>query len=169
MPARSRPASDRNRTQTLRYRREAVASIGDLARVGIHARLVPRTSAVMLGRIERREVPLYILGWMSDGGDGRVSYEYLLHSPGPAYGLDNGGAYSSPQVDALIERASTRMPIAERRQVLTQLGRLVYEEVPVVPLYRQVSLYAVSRGLAFHPRLDRRLRVIEMAWVNPGQ
>lgn len=41
-----------------------------------------------------------------DGGDGRLSYEYLLHTLGEAYGLDNGGGYSNPEVDALIEKAS---------------------------------------------------------------
>jgi ABC-type oligopeptide transport system substrate-binding subunit len=57
--------------------------------------------------------------------------------------------------------------IGERREVIARLARLVYDDVPLVPLYRQANLYAISRSLAYRPRLDRRLRVFEMAWA-PG-
>jgi peptide/nickel transport system substrate-binding protein len=147
---------------------EAVASAiaADLLQVGIRVTPRPRAGPELLGRIERHETALYILGWISDSGDGRLSYEYLLHSPGPTYGLDNGGAYSNPEVDSLIERASSRLSVGERREILDRLARIVYDEVPVVPLYRQANLYAVSRSLVYRPRLDRRMRAFEMAWVT---
>lgn len=139
---------------------------GQLAEVGV--RLVPRPGDAreVLGRIEARATAMYLLGWISDTGDGRVSYEYLLHSPLGAYGLNNGSGYSNPEVDRLIEESSGRMLPSERRALFARLAQIVHEEVPVVPLYRQSDLYAARRGLHFQPRLDRRIRLADLRWAN---
>ncbi len=147
---------------------EAVARAiaADLSAVGIRARLLPRTPSEMLARVERQQTALYLLGWISDNGDGRMSYEYLLHSPIAGFGLDNGGGYSNPEVDALIERSLARLDGLDRRAVLSRLARLIYDDVPVLPLYRQADLYALDAGLDFRPRLDRRVRAYDMSWAD---
>jgi ABC-type transport system substrate-binding protein len=49
----------------------APAIARDLAKVGINVRLTARSGPELLGRIEKRETVFYILGWISDSGDGR--------------------------------------------------------------------------------------------------
>lgn len=143
---------------------EAVATsiARDLAAVGIRALLRPGSPREVVTRVERQDTALYVLGWISDTGDGRVSYEYLLHTPTRGFGIDNGGGYSNPEVDRLIEEASGRMLPEQRDAILSRLGRLVHEDVPVVPLYRQADLYALRSDLVFRPRLDRRVKAAEI-------
>jgi peptide/nickel transport system substrate-binding protein len=145
---------------------EAVARsiAADLLQAGIRVSLVPRTPGEMLARVERQQTSMYVLGWISDNGDGRMSYEYLLHSPVGGFGLDNGGGYSNPAADELIERSLSRLDDVDRRGVLSSLARLIYDDVPVLPLYRQADLYATDARLTWKPRLDRRVRAWDMAW-----
>ncbi len=147
---------------------EAVARAiaADLSAIGIRVRLRPRNPSDMLARVERQQTALYLLGWISDNGDGRMSYEYLLHTPMGGFGLNNGGGYSTPEVDALIERSLSRMDGLDRRAVISRLARLIHDDLPVLPLYRQTDLYAVSGGLEFRPRLDRRVRAFDMSWAQ---
>jgi peptide/nickel transport system substrate-binding protein len=142
----------------------AAALSADLGRIGVRVRKVPLPPPVFFDRVEARDLGFYVLGWISDTGDGRVSYEYLLHSPTGPFGLTNGGGYANPAVDALIERSSSRLEVQERREILARLAQLVHEDVPLVPLYRQADLYALRRDLTFRPRLDRRVRLVELAF-----
>jgi peptide/nickel transport system substrate-binding protein len=144
-----------------------VASLAsDLGKVGI--RVVPRPGSFeeVVGRIERRETSFYLLGWLSEIGDVRLSYEYLLHSPGEGFGLDNGGGYSDPEMDRLIEEVSERLAPEERKTLLRRIAKKVYDEVPIIPLYRQADLYALKSDLVFAPRLDRGIQAFDIRWAS---
>jgi peptide/nickel transport system substrate-binding protein len=136
----------------------------DLGAVGIRVR--PRASqlASLLDRVERRDTALYLMGWISTSGDAGSSAEYLLHTPGGAYGIDNGGGYSSPDVDRLLGEAARCLDSGERRLLLRRAFERVHEDVPVVPLYRATDIYAVAERLVFVPRLDREIRGAELRW-----
>jgi peptide/nickel transport system substrate-binding protein len=131
----------------------------DLRTVGVT--LVPRPSepAVMLRRVEGRDVSAYVLGWISDLGDAVLSYEYLLHTPRDGFGVTNGGGYADARLDALVLSAGGRLTPRQRRERLAEAARLVREQVPLLPLYRQVDVYAAAAWLEFTPRLDRRVRL----------
>lgn len=135
-----------------------------LAKVEI--RVVPRTgtTAEVSGRIEARDTAFYLAGWVTDTGESGSSYEVLLHSPGRGFGMYNGGGYSDPDVDRLIEESSRARSGAERTAILTRIAQKVHADVPVIPLYRQADLYAMARDLELRPRLDRRIWAIEMSW-----
>jgi peptide/nickel transport system substrate-binding protein len=139
-----------------------------LAAVGIRAVRRENTPAEFMGRLEREDTALYLLGWSSDTGDPGLSYEYLLHSRSAGLGLDNGGGYSSPEVDRLIRDASARGGPEERAGVLRRLAEIVHEDAAVVPLYRQSDLYAAAADLEFEPRLDGRVRGAEFRWRRPS-
>jgi peptide/nickel transport system substrate-binding protein len=135
----------------------------DLRVLNVDVRLRPSEPGAFLERLEGRRTAMWIIGWMSTGGDALITYNYLLHSPVAGRGVDNGG-YSSPALDALLSQAKTLMRPEERQPLLSKAARLVADDVPVVPLYRQTDLYAVSRDLQFEPRVDRRTRAWFMRW-----
>lgn len=144
---------------------EVVRSIvAELGRVGIRA--VPRDGPPYeaMGRIASQDTSLYLVGWMSDSGEASLSYAALLHSRGGGFGAYNNGGYSDPEVDRLIEEASARHAPGERDEVLQRVAEKVASDVPVVPLYRQVDLYAIARELEFTPRLDRRIEAATIRW-----
>lgn len=137
----------------------AQALARDLARLGI--RLEPRGQSPpeLARRLEARQTSLYLETWTSETGDGRLAYEYLLHSPSEGAGQGNAGAYSSPEMDRLIRRATGLVPRYERQLLLARLAAKVAIDVPLVPLSARGDLYGVAEGLSFEPRLDRQLRL----------
>ncbi len=143
---------------------EVVAQLArDLEAVGV--RLVPQpvSTAEMLARVERRDVSLYLLGWIGDA-DPILAYQYLLHTPVDGFGVLNGGAYSNPVLDALVLEAAGRLTPSQRRERLAEAARLVREDAPLLPLYRELDAYAFAADLEFAPRLDRHVRAATLRW-----
>lgn len=140
------------------------ALVEDLGKAGISIVARPRSAPDMIERIQHRTSALYVMGWMSDTGDGRPTYEYLLHTRTGSFGMFNGGGYSSSDLDAMIEKAAEPLPREEQEDLLRRIAAHVYQELPVIPLYRQGDLYALADDLSFQPRLDRRLRIAEISW-----
>jgi peptide/nickel transport system substrate-binding protein len=138
--------------------------VADLGTVGVQ--LTPRAwePTAFFERIERRQSSLYLLGWMSTNGDAELTYEYLLHTPAKGLGVGNGGEYSDPVLDRLLEDASARLGAPERAEALRAVAERVQETLPVVPLYSQKELYALAAKLEFRPRLDRRIRGLDLGW-----
>ncbi len=136
----------------------------DLAKIGL--RVTPRANdaTALLRRIETRDTSAYLLPWIGTSGDAGITAEYLLHTPRDGYGIDNGGGYSDPQVDRLLEDAGRQIQPAQRRPLLEALATRIYEEVPVVPLYQPLDVYAVRATLEFQPRLDRAVRGAALRW-----
>jgi peptide/nickel transport system substrate-binding protein len=135
-----------------------------LAAIGI--RMTPKTlpADTFFHRLEERDMPLYLLGWLSDTGDGRVSYDYLVHSRNGLFGLDNGSRYENADADSLIEQASRTSDPDVLQSILAQLDARLAQDVPIVPLFRQEDIYAYAPELAYTPRLDRRLRFAAVRW-----
>jgi peptide/nickel transport system substrate-binding protein len=142
-----------------------VAAISrDLRQVGIEVRPRGCEPGPFLERVESRQTALWLMGWMSTGGEASITYGYLLHTPVGGQGVDNGGGYSNADLDRLLESARGVLSPERRAQILAEAAALVHEDVPVVPLYRQVDLYAVARKLSFEPRVDRRTQAYRMRW-----
>jgi len=134
-----------------------------LAPVGIRLRPRPQPPEEFFGRMRRRDTSLYLLGWIGTSGDAGPSYEYLLRTATGGFGHDNGGGYSNPELDRLVEEARHLGPV-DRLPLLRRVAEIVYHDKPVIPLYRAADVYALDRGLEFTPRLDRRLLAAEIHW-----
>jgi peptide/nickel transport system substrate-binding protein len=88
-------------------------------------------------------------------GDPDFFYSYYFHSRGPyRWGFD------SPELDRLIEGARREMDPGRRRAAYRDLGERLNRDLPVLPLYHDLSLFAVRRSVRnldmdafFRPRL----------------
>ena len=138
------------------------ALAAELLEIGIRVDLRPAPPDVFLKRIQARDTALYVIGWLNDTASAEITYESMLHTPGGGLGIDNGGGYSNPELDRLIESASRSLNPGARALLLKRAAAIVYEDVPLVPLYRQADLYAYASRLAFEPRLDRRMRLAQL-------
>jgi peptide/nickel transport system substrate-binding protein len=138
----------------------------NLAQLGLRIRPQPWAPAAFLERIEKKESSFYIMGWIGNSGDAGLTYDYLLHSPGHGYGLHNGGGYSNPEADLLLDKAAGSLRPEARRPLLRKVAEIVLQDVPVIPLYRQADLYVLAKDLEFTPRLDRRIRAARMRWLT---
>jgi peptide/nickel transport system substrate-binding protein len=140
-----------------------------LAAIGIRVRPRPASTPDFFQRLERRRTAFYLMGWSASSGDAGVSYDALLHTPGSGRGAQNGGSYSSPAVDRLLDEAAGTLEDGVRRGLLKELAQRIATDVPCIPLYRQTDLYAVARDLVFEPTALRAIYGARMRWVaGPG-
>jgi peptide/nickel transport system substrate-binding protein len=147
--------------------RVAEALVRDLAAIRISTRLRPQSTRELLARVETRDTSFYLMPWTSSSGDFGITADYLLHTRAEGYGQGNGGGYSSPKLDRLLDAASRTVKPVDRRALLEAAAAQVHKDLPLVPIYRDTDRYALREGLVFKPRLDRQLRALEMRWRVP--
>lgn len=145
----------------------ARAIAADLRSLGIAVRPRPQPEAELARRVEARDSALLLRSWTSETGDGRVSYENLLHTPGSGLGLANAGGYADAGLDRMIREAAAPLGTDQRRLLMARLATKVAFDVPVVPLYMMADVYGVAEPLRFEPRLDGQIRAAELRWAAP--
>ncbi len=140
------------------------AIAGQLARIGIRATPRPSTPAEFMARTEARSMPLYVMGWINDTGAAHEMYVSLLHSPTGVEGAINGGGYSNAAFDRILDFVPREADRSTRTGMLQRATRILDEDIPVVPVYRQRSVYAFDARLDFEPQLYPRIRVGRIHW-----
>lgn len=80
--------------------------------------------------------------------------------------VQRGMGYSNPEADRLVETAAAERDPAKRRELYSELQRLVASDVPLCPIYHDVCLYATRKDVQglkldpfFKPSLDK-------AWIG---
>jgi len=71
-------------------------------------------------------------------------------------GVVNWSAYCNPKVDALLSKALSTLDDGDRARLLEETAALVSADVALIPLYFQVSAWAVRKGIDFSGRGDER-------------
>ena len=119
------------------------------ARVGVRAALKSQPLAPFFAQIQRDDTSVYLLGWGVPTLDGLYSFQSLLATRNGAQGdgIWNYGRYSSPAMDALIDRMKTQVGEA-RQDAMRQALRLVREDVPIIPLHHQMIPWAMRTTIS---------------------
>jgi peptide/nickel transport system substrate-binding protein len=104
-----------------------------------------------LARTGERKTPMFALGWGADYADPKNFINTFL---------DNDGFYSGrtsvdfPEIQALIDQADSIVDPAERAFLYKEIGILVYDLVPILPLPEQANYLVVSdrlEGVYYNP------------------
>jgi len=134
----------------------ATAIQGDLARVGIDARIASYEWNAYLARVNSGldpEADMAAMAWMTNDPD-TLPYLALRCDASPAHGGFNSGYYCNPAVDALIEQARRATRRDERASLYRRLADLVHQDAPwvIIASWRQ-NLVAQGRvqGLRLEP------------------
>jgi ABC-type transport system substrate-binding protein len=68
------------------------------------------------------------------------------------YQGSNNGRYMNPELDALIDRFQTTIPVSERMQVASQIVRILTEQLPTLPLfYDALPIFVPNKLTGVHP------------------
>lgn len=110
--------------------------------------------------------------WLSEAAALRYSVNLAGFSPNPevlgmletqihswdttlGLGTANRGRFSSPEIDAIIQRARTTMDDAARERLTREATRrALRDETALIPLYFQVNTWAMRRGVTYEARTD---------------
>jgi peptide/nickel transport system substrate-binding protein len=139
----------------------AATLAGQLAAIGIRARLEPLEGADLLERWRGQRVALLLAPWSFDNGD---AYSFLVdcvHSrDGDAAGAFNAG-FQSPDLDSLIDDLGRVLDVRARHY--GPVMRAVLEQAPFIPLFQPRLNYAVRDGFVWSPRADGSIRAAEVS------
>jgi peptide/nickel transport system substrate-binding protein len=134
----------------------------DLAAIDITVTVSTTGGADYEDKISSGLSDFYFFGWKYDLADSEDFFDAVIHTPTGAYGEFNHFAYSNPQLDSLIEGASTQLQSTQRRMILEEISMLLLADQVVLPLFESQVLYAVHPSVYYDFRLDGQLWASEI-------
>ena len=134
---------------------QAIAQM--FSRVGVETKVETMPMAVFAPRGGRHEFSVALIGW-GNANDVTNALRALIACEEPATGMGvvNWSVYCNPKVDALLVKALGTLDDGARAKLLEEAAALVSNDVALIPLYVQVSAWAVRKGIAFSGRGDER-------------
>ena len=141
-----------------------------LAQVGIDAGIKSYTWPAYIGRIRQERDTAGCLWsiFISRQVDPSIILDYLS-----ARNLKPGGAnyaqWNNAQATELIESARATANQEKRKAMYQQVQRIVYDQVPMIPLYNAVGVdlwYRTVEGLRSAESLTGTIQSVETVWLN---
>ena len=124
------------------------AIAGMLAQVGIRTTFQPWPTATFFPRITQATTSFYEFGW-SPANDAWAALNALVRSYGAGgAGTFNGGRYSNPQLDQLIDAIRVEPDLARRRALVGDALRDLHTDLPLIPLYRRKLTWAMRPDIS---------------------
>ena len=134
---------------------QAVAQMWE--RAGVRTRVEAMPSAVFFSRFATGAFSAALNSWGHGSGEPNTYLAAVLGTPDRARGRGtaNPMGYTSPRVDALIDRALATGEREARAGLWRQATRsALAEDAAILPLHHQVNIWAMRRGHSFAPRMD---------------
>lgn len=129
-----------------------------LTRVGIRTKVEAMPSSVFFTRANKLDFSLMLVGWGADTGEASSSLKSLLatYDTAKGWGVSNRGRYSNPVLDAKLTDAMATVDDKKREGLLQEATVAGLSDYGVVPLFFNVSVWALRRGYTIVPRMDER-------------
>jgi len=128
------------------------------SRIGVQTAVEAMPWSTYSARVSRQEFSMSLGSWGSTTGEGLSFAKSVLATfdRQRQTGSANQRRFSSPEFDALLQRAEQVMDDGQREQAIFAMVRWSSENVPVFPLVHLTNVWALKRGLAHEPRMDER-------------
>jgi peptide/nickel transport system substrate-binding protein len=128
-----------------------------LAKAGIKTELVSQEFAIFWGKegVNGGKLGFYYVG--RPAADADTVYDQYYRS-----GVTRRVQYKNPDFDKLVDEEQRTGDPKKRVAILQQAGRVLMEDVPLVPLYTLAEIYGVARNVIWKPRPDEKIIANEM-------
>ncbi len=133
---------------------QAVAQM--LTRVGIVSKVETAPMAPYSARASKQEFSFHMVGWGASTGEASSPLRSLLATFNRDKGLGavNWGRYSNVKVDYLIEQALQQVDDENRSAMLQNATKLAMEDLGIMPIHFQFTIWATTKNVAYTPRTD---------------
>ena len=133
---------------------QAVAQM--LTRVGIASKVETAPMAPYSARASKQEFSFHMVGWGASTGEASSPLRSLLATFNRDKGLGavNWGRYSNVKVDYLIEQALQQVDDENRSAMLQNATKLAMEDLGIMPIHFQFTIWATTKNVAYTPRTD---------------
>ncbi|TKT69897.1 ABC transporter substrate-binding protein [Aquamicrobium sp. LC103] len=134
---------------------QAVAQM--FGRIGVETEVEMLPWNNYVARLGERQISAFFGGWGSVTGETGVSMLVTIGTFDPEKGAGGGnrGRYSNPELDDILEKAMRTMNDEERDAILAQASELAIDDVALLPLYFEITNWAVRPGIGMTGRSDQ--------------
>lgn len=141
---------------------QAIASYLEKIGIRTEVNLMPRATFFEKVNPENLQSSFFMARWGDSSGEGMVILNDMVYTYNgkPNLGEGNKGLYSNPEVDALLDQASTEPDQAKRAELVKKVDAITREEAVYIPLFFKENVFGVRNGLTYTPRADDHI----MAW-----
>jgi oligopeptide transport system substrate-binding protein len=149
----------------MRARLELVA--GFFAEIGIE--IIPEYNnwPTFLARLARRQVQMYMLGWVADYPDGE-NFLQLFYGPNSSPG-PNHSNYVNKEFDVLYKKVRIMQPSPERTALYKQMADIVVEDCPWIFTVHPKSYTLTHKWITNYKPHDFPYGMIKYYYINAGQ
>ncbi|MGE5220556.1 MAG: ABC transporter substrate-binding protein [Chloroflexota bacterium] len=128
-----------------------------LGKVGIKTELVSQEFVIFWGKdgVNGGKLPFYYVG--RPAADADTVYDQYYRS-----GVTRRIQYKNPEFDKLVDEEQRTGDPKKRIAILQQAGRILMEDVPLVPLYTLAEIYGVARNVIWRARPDEKIIASDM-------
>jgi peptide/nickel transport system substrate-binding protein len=144
---------------------ETVAAMWTSA--GVRARVEAAATPVFFKNRDEHRYSAWLAGRGTIGGEMSEALRALVATPNPERGMGNvnKGRYSSPAFDAKLAEALRTLDTERRHALLQEASKLAIDDVAILPLYFELAVWAMRKGLAYPGRVDHHT----LAWqITPA-
>jgi peptide/nickel transport system substrate-binding protein len=141
------------------------AIAGMLAQVGVRVTFQPWPTSQFFPKLTQATTSFFEFGW-SPATDAWPALHAIVRTHGEGgLGTFNGGRYSNPRLDALIDGIRVEPDIGKRRQMVGEAQGIVHADLALLPLYRRTIAWAMRKGIALAqwPNDTLELRFVQIA------
>lgn len=124
--------------------------------IGVKVNLEVLDWSVYVQQVPRKG-PIFMLGWGSTQTLDADAAIYAILKTGEPY-----STASIPELDKLLDESRQIVDPEKRKTVLEDIQRLAAEQVPLLTLYQEDSLYGKSKKVDFKGRPDARIPVFDI-------
>jgi peptide/nickel transport system substrate-binding protein len=128
-----------------------------LSRIGIKTQVDAMSGAIYFPKRAKLEFGFAMGGWPSEDGEASGLFQLWVTSNDPpnAVGTSNYGRFSSAEFDKIYLQGSVTVDPAARKKLYEQATRIALENVPLIPLHFESSIWAFRKGLVYEGRRDQ--------------
>ena len=126
-------------------------------RIGIKTNVDAMTASIYFPKRAKREFSLPMGGWPSETGEASALFQLwvaTLDSP-KAQGTSNYGGFTLPAFDKVYLPASNTVDAAKRKKGLEEATQIALDNVPLIPLHFESSIWAFRKGITYEGRRDQ--------------
>jgi len=134
---------------------QAVAAMW--TRIGVKTVVEATAPPVFFRNRDEYRYSAYLSGWSSESGEMSNPLRALAATPSREKGMGgtNRGRYSNPTMDARLDEALRTVDDRKRETLLQEASRLVRADSGILPLYFELSVWAMRKDLSYAARADQ--------------
>lgn len=145
-------------THSGRYQKDretAQAIVSQMAKAGIKCNIKNPEYAIYETEFNAGKYGMYMFGRGSITDPEAFYIRYFRSGRGKRL------LYKNAEFDKLFDEQSETFDAAKREELLRQMGRILHDDCPVIPLYNTADVYAVRKDLVWKPRPDEKIPVTQ--------